>query len=89
VTRAEVGPRPHRDDAATFPTLRECRDDDGERGELLGGGLAPEHPEEGTVGHSGMFPCFLGGSVSRLLASTRSALVTCTRVCDGRITAST
>jgi hypothetical protein len=39
--------------------------------------------------HSGMFPCFFGGSVCRLLASTRSALVTCTRVCDGGMTAST
>jgi hypothetical protein len=36
-----------------------------------------------------MFPCFFGGSVSRLLASTRSALTTWTRVCDGGMTAST
>ena len=39
--------------------------------------------------HNGMFPCFLGGRVCRLLASTRRALVTCTRVCDGGMTAST
>ena len=43
----------------------------------------------GSRCHSGMFPCFLAGRVWRLLASTRSALVTCTRVCDGGMTAST
>lgn len=37
---------------------------------------------------SGMFPCFLGGSVSRLVRSRRSALVTSARVCDGSITPS-
>ena len=40
-------------------------------------------------GHSGMLPCFLGGRVARLVRSARSARTTCTRVSDGRITAST
>src|SRR4051812_31140633 len=107
VTRPEVGPRAHRHGTTTLPPLRQCGDDDRERGELLGGGLTADHVKEkatvlptlrrlragpgtGPEGiHSGMFPCFLGGSVSRLLASTRSALVTCTRVWDGGMTAST
>ena len=67
-------------------------DDGGQRSQLLGGGLAPDDAQQRApdlVAHSGMFPCFLAGRVWRLLASTRSALVTCTRVCEGRITAST
>ena len=39
--------------------------------------------------HSGMFPCFLGGSVSRLVRSSRSTRVISTRVSCGMITAST
>ena len=39
--------------------------------------------------HSGMFPCFFGGSVSRLERRARSALMTYGRVCDGSITEST
>ncbi len=39
-------------------------------------------------GHSGMFPCFLGGSVARLVRSARSALVTFIRVFDGVMTVS-
>jgi hypothetical protein len=35
-----------------------------------------------------MFPCFLGGSVSRLVFSARKALVTFIRVFDGEITVS-
>ena len=41
------------------------------------------------VVHSGMFPCFLAGSTSRLDRSSRSALTTSTRVSCGAITAST
>src|SRR5207248_5036764 len=41
-----------------------------------------------AVAHSGMFPCFFGGSDSRLLRSARSALMTCTRVSLGGMTAS-
>ncbi len=41
------------------------------------------------LGHSGMFPCFLGGSVSRLVRSSRSTRVTSARVSCGVITAST
>lgn len=40
-------------------------------------------------GHSGMFPCFLGGRLARLVRRARSARTTCTRVSDGRMTAST
>ena len=83
------GPRTDGHRTAALPALRQRGDDDGQRGELLGGGFTADDSEEGVVAHSGMFPCFLGGSVSRLLASTRSALVTCTRVCEGGMTAST
>ena len=38
--------------------------------------------------HSGMFPCFFGGSVSRLFRSARSARVTFMRVFDGLMTVS-
>jgi len=76
---------------ATLAALRERGEDHGERGQFLCGWLALHDPEKGTgvVTHSGMFPCFFGGSVWRLFASTRSALVTWIRVCDGGITAST
>ena len=42
----------------------------------------------GVGGHNGMLPCFLGGSVSRLVRRLMSARVTATRVSAGRITAS-
>jgi hypothetical protein len=89
VPRAEVGPAADGHDAAALPALRQSSHDDGQRGEFLCGGLTTHDSKQGALAHSGMFPCFLGGSVSRLLASTRSALVTCTRVCDGGMTAST
>ena len=41
-----------------------------------------------VVGHSGMLPCFLGGSDARLVRSARRALVTFIRVFDGVITVS-
>ncbi len=40
------------------------------------------------LAHSGMFPCFLGGRFSRLVRSSRSALMTSRRVSAGRMTAS-
>ena len=43
---------------------------------------------DACVAHSGMFPCFLGGSDSRLVASRRSALTTSARVVDGLMTPS-
>jgi len=42
----------------------------------------------GVVGHSGMFPCFLGGIASRFVFSARSALMTATRVAAGSMTPS-
>ncbi len=42
-----------------------------------------------VAGHSGMFPCFLGGSVARLVRSSRSARTISERVSCGVITAST
>jgi len=39
--------------------------------------------------HNGMFPCFFGGSVSRLVRSARRARVTFIRVFEGEITVST
>ena len=40
-------------------------------------------------GHSGMLPCFLGGSETRLLRRANKALMTLERVNDGGITEST
>jgi hypothetical protein len=42
-----------------------------------------------SPGHSGMFPCFLGGSVSRLLRRACRPRMTQARVWDGEITEST
>ena len=42
-----------------------------------------------VVRHSGMFPCFFGGFVSRLSASISSAAISRGRVSDGRMTSST
>ena len=41
------------------------------------------------LGHSGMFPCFLAGRISRFERSSRSARTISTRVSCGAITAST
>src|SRR5450759_1472086 len=59
----------------------------------------PDHPDVrrhlrpvvpvARFGHSGMFPCFLGGRPALLVRSARSARTICSRVSDGRITAST
>lgn len=62
--------------------------------DLLGCRVAADHPQiwlgHGVrFGHSGMFPCFLGGRVSRLVRSKRSTRVISTRVSCGLITAST
>lgn len=38
--------------------------------------------------YSGMFPCFFGGRLARLVRSARSALVTATRVAAGSMTPS-
>ena len=77
----------------------EGREDDDERRDLLGVGL-PKTRIAGTAAaaasgadvvrsrHSGMFPCFLGGSVSRLFCSARRARVTFIRVLDGLMTVS-
>ena len=43
----------------------------------------------GGIGHSGMFPCFFGGSVSRLLRRAARPRITQARVWDGEITEST
>jgi len=42
-----------------------------------------------VVRHSGMFPCFLGGSDARSVRKARSARTTWARVSDGAMTAST
>ena len=64
----------------------QCRD-------LVGARGAAHDAEHRALGdlvgaHSGMFPCFLGGSAARLVRRARSALVICARVSLGRITAS-
>jgi hypothetical protein len=58
--------------------LRRRAFDDGEYGLLII-----------QAAHSGMLPCFFGGSVCRLVRSNLSALVISTRVSCGLITAST
>src|SRR6478736_10093645 len=65
------------------------RQDDDERRNLLSRRVARD-PDHRLVhgGHSGMFPCFLGGSVSRLFCSARRARVTFIRVLEGLITVS-
>src|SRR6478752_3790433 len=67
----------------------EGREDDDEGRHLLGRRVARD-PDHRLVhgGHSGMFPCFLGGSVSRLFCSARRARVTFIRVLDGLMTVS-
>ncbi len=82
-------PRADRSGTTTLAPARQGGDDHRECGEFLGGGLTPNDTKQRLLTHNGMFPCFLPGRVWRLLASTRSALVTCTRVCDGGMTAST
>ena len=42
-----------------------------------------------VAAHSGMFPCLRGARLERLERRCRSARATCTRVCEGSITAST
>src|SRR5690606_10585792 len=60
-----------------------------ERGELLLGGMPAQHLDlQGLLclfrgGHSGMFPCFLGGSSARLPRRARNAFAIDTRVLAG------
>lgn len=81
---------------ATATGRREHGDDGGD---LLGRRVAADDPQRRALAafavtgrlvsaHSGMFPCFLGGSVWRLLRSARSARTTFIRVFDGEITVS-
>ena len=54
-----------------------------------GGGVEGESVAGRVLGHQrGMFPCFLGGRVSRLVRRARRALVTFIRVFDGVMTVS-
>jgi hypothetical protein len=76
---------------APDPTRDESRND----GEFLRGRIPPHDPQRRAGGlggvrraHNGIFPCFFGGSDSRLFRSMRSALMTYARVCDGGITES-
>ena len=68
-----------------------------QRSELLRAGFASHDANGLRLGgsiaasrvHRGMFPCFLGGRLSRLVRSSRRALMTSRRVSAGAITAST
>ena len=78
------------------------REQDGDQHrDLLGGRAGRQGERDGgrrhTVGgawrrrdgaHSGMFPCFLGGRLARLVRSARNALVTFIRVFEGVMTVS-
>ena len=70
---------------------RRCGDNRRQRRQFGVARVSADHPQQGTalLAHSGMFPCFLGGSDSRLLRSSDSARATCPRVCAGTITEST
>src|SRR5438270_114257 len=64
--------------------------------EVLGVGLVLATPDDDErrhllvrTAHSGMFPCFLGGRVSRFVRSNRRARMSSRRVVAGRMTAST
>ncbi len=75
----------------------EAREDGDERGDLLGrrvaddlDGLRRRLLRRGVVGrHSGMFPCFFAGRVSRLVRRARRARLTFSRVLLGVMTVST
>ncbi len=66
---------------------RSSVNDGAHHGEFLRSRLTADDADY-RAGHSGMFPCFLGGRVCRLLRSIRSDLITYERVSDGRITES-
>ena len=92
--RLAVVRRPlRRTPARRLAAVAERRDHRDQRGHLLGRGVALDDAQEPGaapgVAHSGMFPCFLAGSVSRFDRSSRSARTTSTRVSCGLITAST
>ena len=63
----------HRDEGRDLLRCRVTVDDD-RRGPDPSSGPAGRVVSGGGAVHSGMFPCFLGGSVSRLVLSARSAL---------------
>jgi len=69
---------------AVSPGKEGERDDDGGEFVVVGHAL-----DDSKRGHSGMLPCFFGGSESRLLRRIRSPRVTAMRVCDGAMTEST
>lgn len=66
---------------------RECGEHGGDRRQLVVGRRPAEHLRQ-VGGHSGMFPCFLGGRLERLERSARSALITVVRVAAGSMTPS-
>ena len=47
--------------------------------------IAFDDAQRRRLAHSGIFPCFFGGSDARLVRSIRSARVIAVRVCDGSI----
>lgn len=71
------------------PLLLEHRGDNTrDGGDLLGAEARGDDAEVDVLAHSGMFPCFLGGSAARLVRSARNAFVTTTRVAAGSMTPS-
>jgi hypothetical protein len=86
---AAVGPSGHRRLICVVVLRGERRQDSRNGCDFLRCGLASHDAQLGVLAHSGMFPCFLGGSEARFLRSARSARTTCTRVSLGRMTRST
>ena len=68
--------------------LAAVRDEDTPKRRTTVGGVFAQRRSRGR-GHRGMFPCFFGGFVSRLSASSSRAAISRGRVSDGRITSST
>ena len=68
--------------------LAAVRDEDAPERRPAVGGVFAQRRGRGR-GHRGMFPCFFGGFVSRLSASSSRAAISRGRVSDGRMTSST
>ena len=71
------------------PLELQLREDRRDRRDLVVGRGSAEDPRAlRGVGHRGMFPCFFGGMLARLVRRARNALITVMRVEEGSMTPS-